>query len=409
MKIGIEKLSLYAGRFCTDAIELAIARGKERKYAADQVMVGERAVIPVFEDAVTLAINAARPLLSPEDAKSVELLIVNTESAVDFGKPVSTWVHRFCELSPNCRNFELKHACYGGTGALKMAALWVASGVRPGKKALVVSADFTRPHVGDGFDFVGGGGAVAMLIGADPQLLEFEVDKAGYWTHEISDAFRPTATVEQVDNQTSLYSYLDALDGAFNHYTQIVGPVDYPSRFKKHIYHTPFPGMALQAHRAMMRNFDVQKAAIEKSFQAKVLEGLHFARRIGTAYGASNFVSLLSLLTTAKDLAAGDVISLFSYGSGCQGEFYHGSVGPGALGLARSLDLDRALDERVALPIDVYELNERLRKSFADRPDYEPMRTGEPAYDALYEEHYAKRGLLVLKQVKGYHRTYEPS
>lgn len=40
---------------------------------------------------------------------------------------------------------------------------------------------------------------------------------------------------------------------------------------------------------------------------------------------------------------------------------------------------------------------------------YEPVRTGEPAYDALYEEHYAKSGLLVLKQVKDYYRTYEPS
>jgi len=409
MKIGIEKLNLYAGRFCTDALELAALRGKGRKYAADEVMVGARAVIPVFEDAVTLAVNAARPLLSPEDAKSVELLIVNTESAVDFGKPVSTWVHRFCQLPPNCRNFELKHACYGGTGALKMAALWVASGVRPGKKALVVSADFTRPHLGDGLDFVGGGGAVAMLIGADPQVLEFEVDKAGYWTHEISDAFRPTSTIEQVNSQTSLYSYLDALEGAFDHYTQIVGPIDYPTCFKKHIYHAPFPGMTRQAHRALMSNFDVPKAAIEESFQAKVLEGLHFARRIGTAYGASTFVSLLSLLTTAKDLAAGDEISLFSYGSGCQGEFYHGSIGPGALRLARALELDRALDERATLPVEVYELNERLRKSFTDCGDYEPVRTGDHAYDALYEEYYAKRGLLVLKQVKDYHRTYEPS
>lgn len=409
MKIGIEKLNLYAGRLSTDAVELAIARGKERRYAADQVMVGERAVIPVFEDAVTLAVNAARPLVSPEDAKQIELVIVNTESAVDFGKPVSTWVHRFCGLPENCRSFELKHACYGGTGALKVAALWVASGVRPGKKALVVSADFTRPHVADGFDFVGGGGAVAMLVGADPAVLEIDVDKAGYWTHEISDAFRPTSTLEQVNNETSLYSYLDALDGAFNHYTQIAGPVDYPTRFKKHIYHAPFPGMTLQAHRALMRSFDAPKAAIEESFRAKVQEGLRLSRRIGTAYGASNFVSLLSLLTTAKDLAPGDDISFFSYGSGCQGEFYHGTLGQGAIDLARSLDIDRALDERVKLPMALYEHNERLRQALADRPDHEPVRVGDRAYDALYEEHYAGRGLVVLKQVKGYHRTYEPS
>lgn len=407
MRIGVEKLNLYAGLLCADAIEIAEARGKERRYAADQVMVRTRAVIPPFEDAVTLAVNAARPLLTPEDAKSVELCIVNTESAVDFGKPVSTWVHRFCGLPENCRNFEIKHACYGGTGALKMAALWAASGLRPGKKALVVSADFTRPPMEDGFDFVGGGGAVAMLVGADPQVLEIELDKAGYWTHEISDSFRPTATAEVIDNQISLYSYLDALEGAYRHYEEVAGPVDYQTYFKKHIYHTPFPGMALQAHRALLRSLDVPKAAIEQSFEAKVREGLHFAQRIGTAYGASNFVSLLSLLHGAKDLAPGDRISLFSYGSGCQGEFYHGTVGPGAQALVRALELDRRLDARVTLPLELYELNERLRRVLAERRDCEPLRTGDRRYDALYEEHYAGKGLLVLKQVKDYHRTYE--
>jgi len=409
MKIGIEKLNLYAGRLCTDAVKLAEARGKEQRYAVEQVMVGARAVIPVFEDAVTLAVNAARPLLTPEDAKSIELLIVNTESSVDFGKPVSTWVHRFCGLPVNCRNFELKHACYGGTGALKMAALWVASGVRPGKKALVISADFTRPHLEDGFDFVGGGGAVAMLISADPHVLAFEPGKAGYWTQEIADAFRPTSTTEIVDNQTSLYSYLDALEGAFSHYEQIAGPIDYVTAFKKHIYHAPFPGMALQAHRAMLRSADMPKAAILQSFRTKVQEGLHFARRIGTTYGASNFVSLLSLLSVAEDLDAGDPISLFSYGSGCQGEFYDGTIGPGARAMVRSLELDRRLDERASLSFDLYERNERLRRSFTDSPDYAPVRTGDHAYDGLYEEHYARRGLLVLKQVKDYHRTYELS
>jgi hydroxymethylglutaryl-CoA synthase len=408
MSVGIEKVNLYAGGFRTDAVSLAIARGKDRAYAVDQVMLGERSVIPLYEDAVTLAVNAARPMLTREDAQAIELVIANTESSVDFGKPVSTWIHRFCGLPANCRSFELKHACYGGTGALKMAALWVASGVRPGKKALVVSTDFTRPH-GDGIDYVGGGGAVAMLISGDPQVLSFDPAHAGYWTNEISDAFRPTSTLEVVNSQISLYSYLDSLDGAYCHYEEVVGAGDYARQFKKHIYHAPFPGMTFQAHRSLMRRFNASKATINESFQEKVAGGLSFAKRIGTAYGASNFVSLLGHLHTAEDLSPGDRISFFSYGSGCQAEFYHGTVGPSAQAYVRGLGLDKALDSRVSLSIAQHELNEALRQEYTDRPDHTPVRTGDRAYDALYEEHYAGRDRLVLKAVKDHLRTYEMS
>lgn len=407
--VGIERLNLYSSRFCTDAVELAVARGKERGYASEQVMVETRAVVPVYEDAVTLAVNAARRLLTPQDTKDIELLVVGTESSVDSGKPVSTWVQRFCELSPNCRNFEVKHACYGGTAALKTALFWVAAGLRPGKKALVVSADCTRSHFGDPNEFLGGGSAVAMLVSANPELLELEPAQAGYWSYEIADTFRPTSKLEVIDSQKSLYAYLDALDGAAAHYQQVVGPVDFVTGFKKHIYHAPFPGMTLQAHRALLQRSGLRKAEVLRSFDEKVREGLHFARRVGTAYGASNFISLLGLLQTAKDLGAGDRVSLFSYGSGCQGEFYHGIVGPRARELVQSLGLDAHLDDRASLPLAMYEVNERLRERYTDLADYEPVRTGESAYDALYERHYAGRGLLVLKQVQGHVRRYELS
>ena len=58
-KAGIEKIDLYAGRFCTDAVALAQARGRAREEAIGRVMVHERSVISPYEDAVTLAGNAA--------------------------------------------------------------------------------------------------------------------------------------------------------------------------------------------------------------------------------------------------------------------------------------------------------------------------------------------------------------
>lgn len=404
MPIGIEKINLYAGRFATDAVELAQLRGKDPDYVRDQVMVQTRSVIPVYEDAVTLAVNAARPLLTGIDPAEIELLVVGTESAVDFSKPVSTWVQRFLGLGANCRNFEVKHACYSGTAALKTALFWLTANVRPGKKALVVSTDYSRMDGEEGFDFIGGGCAVAMLVSADPRVLLIDPAEAGYWTGEIADTFRPTSSVERADNQTSLYSYLDALEGAFEHYEHLAPSFDYLTGFKKHIYHAPFPGMVLQAHRTLLGRFGIGKAAVRESFEGKVAEGLYFARRLGTAYGASNFVSLLGLLASAPDLVAGDRLSLFAYGSGCQGEFYSAQVGPEASSLVRVLDLDRHLDTRYPLSIAHCEQIERERRRGIDQPNFLP---DHPGLEHLYDKLYAGQGLLVLKGVSDYHRTYD--
>ena len=56
--VGIEKLNLYTSRLCTDAVVLAQRRGRKLEDIQRQVMVGQRAVIPVWEDAVLRASRA---------------------------------------------------------------------------------------------------------------------------------------------------------------------------------------------------------------------------------------------------------------------------------------------------------------------------------------------------------------
>lgn len=404
MKIGIDRLTVYPGRLWVDALALAQARGRDREQVREQVMIERRTVVPVHEDAVTLAVNAANSILTPEDRAQIELVIVGTESSVDFGKALSTWVHHFCGLRPECRTFEVKNACYGGTAALDMAASWIASGVRPGKKALVISADFMRRCTRDEHDMVGGGCAVAMIVSQDPRLVELELEHAGYWTHEITDAFRPTVRHELVDSETSLYAYLDALEGAYESFEARAPALDFDADVKRHIYHAPFPGMTLQAHRTLLRCRGItDPEAIARSFDQKVRGGLYFGQRLGTAYGASTFLSLLGHLQTGEDLRAGDRLSVFAYGSGCQGEFYTARLGAGACDAVRSLDLDRALAERRQISLEEFERIEHVRDGYADRPDYTVERD---VVAGVYEELYAGRKLLVLERVEGYRRVY---
>lgn len=401
---GIERIGLYTPRFSVSALELAAARGRDPEVARVRYLVDTRSVAPAYEDTVTLAVNAARRVLRPEDAKAVRLLIVATESGVDFGKPVSTWVHRFCSLSAECRNFELKHACYAGTAALKMAIAALSAEQDAEAKALVVCADLTRPFPQEGYDFAGGAVAVALLVSRQPGLLAIDTERCGYWTSEVADTFRPTASSELGDNEISLCSYLDALDGSYEHYIRRRGACDYESEFDAHIYHAPFPGMTREAHRCMLsRDPQMTRERMTSSFESKVMPGLHYARQLGTAYGASNFISLLGLLHSQERHVAPGRVSFYSYGSGCQAEFYDGLIPAGARESAQLDDIDRQIAERKNLSIEEYNEVAQSRQASIDQPCFRPLASsGMKDFDEMYNG----RHLLVLDEIRDFRRAY---
>jgi len=402
MSLGIEKIDLYAGRLALDVETLARARGKDTTYVRERLMCERRSVYPEWEDAVTLGVNAAKGIFSSGTAvDEIGLVLVGTESAVDFGKPISNWVHRFCGLSANCRALEVKHACYSLTGALMLALSWVREHGR-GKKALVVGADSSRSHLTDDSELICGGCAVALLVSSDAQILEIDPSASGFWTREIADTFRPTATAEVGDNQLSLYSYLDALDGAYQHYESLGTGHTFPDSFKKHIYHAPFPGMAFQAHTALSnRNEATERAALRASFAEKVAQGLRFAKQIGSAYGSSTFLSLLGILAGHDEVSAGDALSVFAYGSGCQGEFYRAIVGANAKQRVAALELDRRIAARIPVDVATYEAFEHARQALVDVADAQPN-----LEHPLFREAYAGSGLLALKRINQFRREY---
>ncbi len=94
-RVGIEKLRVYPASCSLDIGDLCRARGMDAERTLHDLMVEQRAVNPPWEDAVTLGVNAAQPMLTPEDRRSIGLLLVGTESSVDQEKPVSSWVHHF--------------------------------------------------------------------------------------------------------------------------------------------------------------------------------------------------------------------------------------------------------------------------------------------------------------------------
>ncbi|HUI70314.1 MAG TPA: hydroxymethylglutaryl-CoA synthase [Spirochaetia bacterium] len=405
-RIGIEKINLYGSSLFLDQKKLALARDRDPQKVVADFLIDTRSLNPLYEDTVTMGANAAAPLLTDEDRKGIGLLVVGTESGVDFGKPVSTNIHGALGLPSNVRNFETKHACYSGVAALDTALNWIAAGLNRGRKALVVSTDFSRTHLHAKEEFVLGGVAVAMLVSDSPKVVEYELQKRGTWTTDVYDTFRPSARHEMGNNEVSLYSYLDALEGSYKDYISSDGDgLDFDTAFAQNCYHTPFPGMAFQAHRTLCNLVRPRsKAEIQESFARRVLPSLRYARRVGSTYGASNFLGICGIAARAANAGPGDRISFFSYGSGAIGEFYSATLCPEAREVVQKMEIDAALDARHEVDVPEYEEIEKQREACVERDTFVPD-FSLPA--GWYDSHYLGRKKLILRQVKDFYRTYE--
>lgn len=405
---GIEKIHCYPTSLRLDFDALAQARGVDAGYLHRELMVDHRGLNPGWEDVVTMAVNAARPMLSEEDLASVGLLIVATETGLDMEKSVSSWVLGHLGLPDDCRHFEVKSACYAGTAALRMAQAWLASGLaRAGRKALVITSDESLPSLHKPWEFVLGAGAVAMLVSGTPDILEIELDKSGIYAHDVTDVIRPLPWLETGNSELSLVSYLEALVASYEQYARAAGPLDFQTYFRFNAYHLPFGGIGYRAHKQLMTLYtSATKAEIQADFQRRVRPSMHYTRRMGSAYAGGIFLALLGIMSAAEDLREGDRIGIYSYGSGSCAEFYSGRVGARAQAEARACGLEEQLESRFQVPVETYERLEeersRSRRDGGFTPDFE-------AVPGLYEARYRGRGLLVYRGSKDHVRHYEDS
>lgn len=401
--VGIDALNLYGGSMSLSLADLARARGLDPARTLDDLMVDRRAVYPPWEDVVTMAATAARPLVEEIDPEEIGLLVVGTESSVDFGKPISTNLLQLLGLGTHVRNYEVKHACYSGVAALTVALDWVRAGHHRGRKALVIASDASREHLGEHHEYVLGGCATALLVGEAPRVMVCEPARGTWSTHRY-DTFRPSATREVGNGDLSLFTYLEALEESWTDYGTLVGNPSFTDDFDRLVFHTPFAGMARQAHRTLCGIVGFRgRAAIAEDFARRVQPSLTFAQALGSPYASSNFAALASLVGTDPTLPDAARIGCFSYGSGAIGEWYRVCVVPGARAILARRGLTEALAERRAITVAEYDAVERARTAMVELRDGEPLRELVPG---LMQSHYEGRPRLILEAVRDDRRHY---
>jgi polyketide biosynthesis 3-hydroxy-3-methylglutaryl-CoA synthase-like enzyme PksG len=417
--VGIEAMNAFCGTARVNVTDLMVHRELDTRRVENLLMV-ERSVALPHEDPVSMAVNAAKPLvdaLSPAERDRIEMLITCSESGIDFGKSMSTYVHHYLGLNRNCRLFEVKQACYSGTAGFQAAISFVLSQASPGAKVLVVATDIARPILPENLDPAmlkhmewsyaepsSGAGAVAMLVSESPALFQVDVGANGYYGYEVMDTCRPMPDGDVGDADLSLLAYLDCCENAFLEYRKRVAGADYAGSFQYLVFHTPFGGMVKGAHRTMMRKLTkIDRHTIDDDFAVRVTPGMDFCQRVGNIMGATVFLALASTIERGS-YPSRKRLGVFSYGSGCCSEFFSGTVPPQGQQKLKANCIRAHLDSRYTLTMAEYDnlmienrpMRFGVRNLKLDAPNH-------PIISLVRRE----RPTLYLSEINNFHRVYE--
>jgi polyketide biosynthesis 3-hydroxy-3-methylglutaryl-CoA synthase-like enzyme PksG len=406
--VGIEALNVYCGLAQIPVEALFAGRGLNEERIPN-LMMYERSLNLPFEDPVTNAVNAARPIvdaLDPAEKDRIEILITSTESGIDYSKSVASYVHDHLGLSRQCRVIEAKQACYAATGAVQMGAAYVASGLSPGAKVLVIATDVSLVDERVGYtEPVMGAGAAAVLVSDRPRILALDQGAFGNYAFETLDSARPSPTFDIADVDGSLFAYLDCLKNTFLAYRDRVEGADFATTFDYLLMHTPFVGLVKAGHRKMMRELSGSSPAdIESDFTRRVLPSLTYASKVGNLCSGAVYLALASLIDTVQPEDAYRV-GLFSYGSGCCSEFFSGVIDQESAATLAPMQIGQRLAARTPLTFDQYETLLKDGHGCLVTQKDRDIDTGR--WSTILHERPDPRPLLTLKEVRNYHRKYQ--
>ncbi|WP_288778089.1 hydroxymethylglutaryl-CoA synthase [uncultured Sneathia sp.] len=339
MKIGIDKMGIYIPRYYLDIRDLA----KERNIDPDKFVIGlgqsKMSVNPISQDIVTFGVLAADKILTDEDKKKIDMLIVGTETGVDQSKSASAFMHSILGINEYCRSIEIKQACYGATAALQVAKNHIL--VNPDSKVLVIASDIAKYGINTSGESTQGCGAVAMLVSKDPKMLEISNESVCY-TKDVMDFFRPNNSTHAIVNgKLSTNTYLESLEKVYYEFSNRFGE----KNFSAICFHIPYPKLGLKGLK------EIKREDLLEEFNNSIM----YNKEIGNIYTGSLFLSLISLLENSKKIKANDLIGLYSYGSGAVSEFFTMKVVEGYKKYLSTKENQKMLENRVKLSVSEYE------------------------------------------------------
>ena len=364
-KIGIGDIGIYVPKLQMDVNSLIEARAhvqpqlnRVMRRAAKKTGQKSFRFPASWEDSATLAANAASEVLerlSAEQQEKIRYILVGTETAIDFAKPVASYVHGMLKragytLVNTLSTYDTKHACAGGTSALLAAASNLNYSGSNQERGLVISSDIARYDAPSTAEFTQGGGSAALIVEKNPRLMEINLKTQGFFSSDVDDFFRPLNSVTaRVKGRYSMDCYQSALKVAFEDYcnraeqspSECIDEIDYIA------FHVPFPTMPEIALRNLLRDScGKNEVEIEHFIQRSgFTDAMYLCKSFGNLYTASLYTYLATLLHQELHKIGEEIIGkrilIASYGSGNTMTVFSGRICENAPGLISQWSIEK--------------------------------------------------------------------
>ena len=402
MIYGIEAASFHVPSLYLEIKDLAEKRNIEPAKLEKGLGLHKMAFPDVHEDAATFAAEALLKLIKDYNLnpKEISRIYVGTESALDAAKPTATYAMQMVETVlekdfgarcfKNCDVVDMTFACVGAVDALQNCLDFCRA--NPGKKAVVVASDYAKYELESSGEYTQGGGAVALLLSDNPQLLEIE-NVYGVATESVFDFFKPRRVALKSDLNSSTefmpdkieiftdepvfdghYSnqcYQDRIREAYEHYKDQTG-IEKPYKDWRYlIFHLPY---AFHGKRVFTELYSLENqlpfgTPEEQKTVAKSEDYLNFINRkiepsqrasseVGNMYTASVFMALLSAMQVSYDNhedLEGQKIGFLAYGSGSKAKVFAGKVGQSWRNVVEKWNIFENLKNRTSINFETYE------------------------------------------------------
>ena len=351
-QIGIENIGFYTPNAAIDLVELA----KHTKQNPDKFTRGlgqlKMSVATPDQDVISMAANAAKQILTEDIIYKIDLVLFATESAIDASKSAAVEVHNLLNLHKNCRCLEVKHACYGGTGAVYLARQHVCQ--NPQSKVLILMSDTAFYGFKTSGEPTQGCGAIALIVSAEPKICTFGTENVCL-TKKCNDFFRPSFKQTPIwDGHMSIRAYLSMYNRAASEWRRKYGAIP-----EVMCCHMPFARM-------------LDKCVGEQKYSHEIKS---YASTIGNLYTASLYLGLLSLLNNCQDDLSCRTIGMFSYGSGSECELFSVKISSGYKDIlnAKKASIEAMIADRITVDYRIYKM---LWKSWLRREKKTNWRPG---------------------------------
>jgi 3-hydroxy-3-methylglutaryl CoA synthase len=297
-RVGIVSWGAYIPKYRIRTEEVARIWGDDPARIVDVYLVDEKSVEGFDEDAVTIAVEAARMAIrrSKLDPRRIGTVYVGTESKPYAVKPISSILVDALGLSNNVFAVDMEFACKAGSEGLVAAIGLVESGrVEYG---MTVGADTSQGEPGEHLEYSASSGGAALIVGKDGVVAELEAMYS--FVSDTPDFWRRDGSPYPMHGEgfTGEPAYFRHIVGAVKGLMEKYGYK--PSDFTYVVFHQPNGRFPVRV--ASMLNIPIEK----------VKPGI-VVTHIGNTYNASALLGFAKVLDVAKP---GDKILLVPFGSG---------------------------------------------------------------------------------------------